>query len=56
MYTPKKKIVKWYCVFNDRWLEEEHFRETLRKDSAEMAKCVLCNITFMVKHNDICAI
>jgi hypothetical protein len=49
MDTCKKKIA-------DLWLEEICFKEWPRKEKAEMAKCVLCNMTFTVKHDGIHAI
>lgn len=46
--SPKKKLKTWYVQsFKDEWLEDENFKDWLKKDNVNKnnSYCVCCNFT-----------
>jgi hypothetical protein len=50
--SPKKKF-KQKCIFQDKWLTEDRYKQWLRKSGVSSALCLFCNSNFTVKHEGI---
>lgn len=44
-----KKKKKYESNFQQSWLEDEKYRQWVRKVDDKNAKCVICNVNFTVK-------
>lgn len=47
---------KYYSKFDDKWLQNEQFKNWLKKQDRETASCQTCNVKFTVKHDGIKAV
>ncbi len=43
-----KKVNKYLCAFNNKWLNEENCKQWLKKVDEKTANCILCNSNFTI--------
>ena len=51
-----KKVNKYLCAFNNKWLNEENCKQWLKKVDEKTANCTLCNSNFTIIYDGFLAI
>jgi hypothetical protein len=51
-----KKVNKYLCAFNNKWLNEENCKQWLKKVDEKTANCILCNSNFTIIYDGFLAI